>query len=149
MNDKVNEIKISYHEKQGVINTEPLNNSETTAKYLYQNWDMDTIGLHETFKVLLLNSSNKPKGTYHMSTGGLVGTVVDVRMLYAVVLKTLSPGIILAHNHPSGNPRPSTADIEITEKIRRAGELFDIRVLDHIILMPDGSYYSFTDNGEL
>ena len=71
MKDKVNEIKISYCEKLGVIDSEPLTDSEKTARLLYQNWDKGTIGLHETFKVLLLNNANKVKGTYQVSTGGI------------------------------------------------------------------------------
>ena len=149
MRYEVNEIKVSYCEKLWVIDSEPLTDSEKTARLLYQNWDKDTIGLKETFKVLLLNNSNKVKGTYQVSTGGLAGTVVDIRLLFAVALKTVSAGLILAHNHPSGTRRPSRADETITEKIRRAGELFDIRVLDHIIIMPDGKYFSFSDNDML
>ncbi len=149
MNDKVSEIKISYCEKLGVIDSEPLKGSEQVAKLLYQNWDKDTIGLQETFKVLLLNNSNKVKGTYQVSTGGLTGTMVDVRLLFAVALKTVSAGLILAHNHPSGSQRPSGSDQRLTEKIKKAGELFDIKVLDHLIIMPDGKYFSFSDNGLL
>ncbi|MEL7271370.1 MAG: JAB domain-containing protein [Bacteroidota bacterium] len=146
MREQVNEIKISYCEKLGVIDSEPLTNSERTAKLLYQNWDKDTIGLFETFKVLLLNNSNKVKGTYQVSTGGLTATVVDVRLLYAVALKTVSAGLILAHNHPSGSRKPSGVDQELTTKIKKAGELFDIKVLDHLIILPDGNYFSFADN---
>ena len=149
MKNNVNEIKISYCEKLGVIDSEPLTDSEKTARLLYQNWDKNTIGLQETFKVLLLNNSNKVKGTYQVSTGGLTGTLVDVRLLFAVALKTVSTGLILAHNHPSGNQGPSVTDERLTQKIKRAGELFDIKVLDHIIVMPDGKYFSFADNGLL
>lgn len=149
MRNEVNEIKISYCEKLGVIDSEPLKDSEQVAKLLYQTWDKDTIGLQETFKVLLLNNSNKVKGTYQVSTGGLTGTLVDVRLLYAVALKTVSAGLILAHNHPSGNQKPSGADERLTEKIKKAGELFDIKVLDHLIILPDGNYFSFADNGLL
>lgn len=149
MRNEVNEIKISYCEKLGVIDSEPLKDSEQVAKLLYQTWDKDTIGLQETFKVLLLNNSNKVKGTYQVSTGGLTGTLVDVRLLYAVALKTVSAGLILAHNHPSGNQKPSGADERLTEKIKMAGELFDIKVFDHLIILPDGNYFSFADNGLL
>ena len=146
MRDEVNEIKVSYCEKLGTIDSEPITNSEHVASLLYEHWDRNTIGLQETFKVLLLNNANKVKGTYQASTGGITGTVVDIRLLFAVVLKTVSVGIILAHNHPSGKLKPSGADIQLTEKIIRAAELFDIKVLDHIIIVPDGNYYSFTDN---
>lgn len=149
MRNEVNEIKISYCEKLGVIDSEPLKDSEQVAKLLYQTWDKDTIGLQETFKVLLLNNSNEVKGTYQVSTGGLTGTLVDVRLLYAVALKTVSAGLILAHNHPSGNQKPSGADERLTEKIKMAGELFDIKVFDHLIILPDGNYFSFADNGLL
>ena len=81
--------------------------------------------------------------------GGLMGTVVDLRLLYAVALKGLAAGLILSHNHPSGSQRPSGADEKLTQKIKKAGELFDIKVLDHLIIMPDGKYFSFSDNGIL
>ena len=149
MKNKVNEIRISYCEKLGILDSEPVNSSEKVAELLYRTWDKDTIGLHETFKVLLLNNANKVKGTYQASTGGLTGTLVDVRLLFAVVLKTLSTGVILAHNHPSGVPKASGADIKLTAKIKKAAALFDVTVLDHIIILPDGNYYSFSDNGIL
>ncbi len=149
MKNKVNEIRISYCEKIGVINSPSMNNSEHVAKLLFENWDKQTIGLHETFKVLLLNNANKVKGTYQASTGGLTGTLVDLRILFAVVLKTLSVGIIIAHNHPSGTKKASEADINLTAKIKKAAELLDIRVLDHLIILPTGDYFSFADNGML
>ena len=96
MKNKVNEIQISYCEKLGVLNSEPANSSDKVAKLLYQTWDKNTIGLHETFKVLLLNNANKVKGVFQSSTGGLTGTLVDLRILFAVVLKTLSPAIIIS-----------------------------------------------------
>ena len=147
MRNEVNEIQISYCEKLGVLNSEPANSSDRVAELLYQTWDKNTIGLHETFKVLLLNNANKVKGTFQASTGGLTGTLVDLRILFAVVLKTLSTAIILAHNHPSGTNKASGADIALTKKIEKAAELFDIRVLDHLIILPDGNYFSFRDNG--
>ncbi|NAY91412.1 DNA repair protein [Muricauda sp. JGD-17] len=149
MKDEVNEIKVSYCEKLGVIDSQPMTDSEQVTKLLYEHWDKNTIGLQETFKVLLLNNANKVKGTYQASTGGIVGTVVDVRLLFAVVLKTASVGIILAHNHPAGTLKPSQADRELTEKIQNAAELFDIRVLDHLIIAPHGRYFSFSDSGLL
>ena len=149
MSDKVNEIKVSYCEKLGIIDSEPVSNSENVARLLYENWDKNTIGLKETFKVLLLNNANKVKGTYQASSGGITGTVVDLRLLFAVVLKTVSTAIILAHNHPSGTMKPSRADQALTEKIKNAADLFDIKVLDHLIILPTGDYFSFADNGLL
>ncbi|HUH45819.1 MAG TPA: JAB domain-containing protein [Arenibacter sp.] len=97
MKSKVNEIKISYCEKSGILRSEGLSDSIKTARLLHENWDKDTIGLYESFKVLLLNNSNQVKGSYNLSRGGLTGTLVDMRILFAVILKSLSTGIILAH----------------------------------------------------
>ena len=149
MTDKVNEIQVSYREKLSTIKSDSITNSQAVAQLLYKNWDKKTIGMHETFKVLLLNNANKVKGIYPLSQGGITGTLVDLRILFAIVLKTLSVGMTLVHCHPSGQLKPSEADRKLTQKIQRAGELFDVRILDHIILAPDGSYYSFSDNGDL
>ena len=111
-----------------------------------QDWDKDTIALQETFKVVLLNNSNKVKGVYQISQGGITGTLVDIRILFAVILKTLSVSVILAHNHPSGNLVAGPADRAITKKIQKASKLFDVKVLDHILLAPNGDYYSFSDD---
>ena len=116
---------------------------------LYEHWIKNTIGLHESFKVLLLNNSHKVKGIYEISKGGITGTLVDVRILFAVILKTLSTSVILCLNHPSGNMKVGEADRSVTKKIQRAAKLFDVKVLGHVILAPDGSYYSFSDNGIL
>ena len=149
MKDKVNEIQISYREKIGTLKSSAMNNSEDVARLLYKNWDKDTIGLQETFKILLLNNSNKVKGIYPLSIGGIIGTMVDLRILFAIVLKTLSTAIILTHNHPSGKLMPSEADKKLTNKIKKAAQLFDVAVLDHLIIAPDGEYYSFANHGLL
>lgn len=149
MKNKVNEIKISY--KGGLKSSmwQKISNSKDAAELLFEEWDKDTIALQETFKVVLLNNSNKVKGVYQISQGGITGTLVDVRILFAVILKSLSVGIILTHNHPSGKLAPSDADKNLTARIKRASELFDIKLLDHLIFAPDGDYYSFSDNGIL
>src|SRR6056297_2029320 len=149
MEHKVNEIQISYREKLSTLTSLSVTNSKEVAELLFQNWDNQTIGLHETFKIVLLNQSNKVKGIYPLSHGGITGTLVDVRILFALVLKTLSVGVILAHNHPSGQLKASYQDKQLTQKIKEAAQLFDVKVLDHIILAPDGRYYSFADNGIL
>jgi DNA repair protein RadC len=149
MEAKVNEIKISYKEKIKTLKSEAINSSSDAAKLLFEHWNTDTIGLNESFKVLLLNNSNKIKGVFQLSNGGITGTVVDIRILFAIILKSLSVGIILAHNHPSGKLKPSEADKQITKKIKEAAAFFDVKVLDHLIITPDGSFYSFSDNGIL
>ncbi len=147
MEQLVNEIQISYREKLSTLQSNSITNSNDVAQLLFKTWDADTIGLNECFKILLLNQSNKVKGIYPLSIGGITGTLVDMRILFAIILKTLSVGIILAHNHPSGQLKASEADKQLTKKIQQAALLFDVKVLDHIILTPDGRYYSFADNG--
>ncbi|MCM5662519.1 JAB domain-containing protein [Galbibacter mesophilus] len=146
---KVNEIQLSYRESFLTSLETVVVSSSNAAKVLYQSFDMDTIALNETFKVLLLNRSNRIKGIYTHSVGGITGTVVDIRLLFAVVLKSLSTGIILCHNHPSGKLEASTPDRELTQKMVKAAGYFDVKVLDHIILSPNGRYFSFADEGIL
>ncbi len=147
MKDKVNEIQISYKEKQATSKSSPIKSSEDMAKLLFENWNKNTIELQESFKVILLNNSNKVKGIYELSTGGITGTLVDLRILFAVILKSLSVGIIISHNHPSNKLTPSEADKKLTQKIKKAASFFDIALLDHLIITPNGEYYSFADNG--
>lgn len=147
MKDKVNEIQVSYKEK--IKASTIISSSADAGLLLFEHWNKDTIGLSETFKVLLLNNSNKVKGIYEVSNGGITGTLVDLRILFAVILKTLSVGIILVHNHPSGKLGPSESDKSLTNKIKNASKLFDIKVLDHLIIVPNGNYYSFSDNALL
>tara|TARA_B100000378_G_scaffold220472_1_gene183873 strand:+ start:15194 stop:15616 length:423 start_codon:yes stop_codon:yes gene_type:complete len=140
---------LSYKGGVKAKNWEKIKSSEDAAKIIYKQWDKDTIYLHESFKVVLLNNSNKVKGIYQISQGGITGTIVDLRLLFAVVLKSLSVAIILTHNHPSGVLQPSQADKNLTDKIRNAADLLDIKLLDHIIVTPDKSYFSFSDEGLL
>ena len=114
-----------------------------------ENWDHDTIEHIEEFKLLLMNRSNSVLGILAVSKGGLSGTVTDVRLIYQGAIKANASGIIVCHNHPSGNLNPSESDTKITQKIKEAGNLKDIQLLDHLILTMDGSYYSFADNGLL
>lgn len=149
MKNKVNEIQISYKEQTLKYGKNTISSSIDAAEILFELWDKNTIALKESFKVLLLNNSNRIKGVYELSQGGITGTLVDVRILFSVILKSLSVGIILCHNHPSGKLTPSKSDKQLTEKIKKASKLFDVQMLDHIILTPDGSYYSFADYGLL
>ena len=149
MKTKVNEIKISYREKQTINQLHKICSSQDAARILFESWDKDNISLQESFKMLLLNNSNRVKANFTLSTGGITGTLVDVRILFAVLLKSLSTAVILAHNHPSGTLTPSEPDKRLTQKLKKAGELLDIKVLDHLILTPSGSYFSFADEGLL
>ena len=101
---------------------------------------------HEEFWILLLNRSNLVIGRERISRGGVSGTVVDAKLIFKKAIQSLAPAIILCHNHPSGNLRPSQADIDITRKLRKGGESLDVTVLDHLIVSERG-YYSFADEG--
>jgi DNA repair protein RadC len=103
---------------------------------------------HEEFWVLLLNNSSKIISRKKISEGGVTGTVVDPRIIFKYAVEELATSIILCHNHPSGSTKPSDADIKITHKIREIGKLFDIAVLDHIIV-GERDYYSFADEHNL
>ena len=101
---------------------------------------------HEEFWILMLNRSNRVVSRECISTGGVSGTVVDAKIVFRKALEVLASSIILCHNHPSGNLKPSQADIDLTKKLKRAGENLDISVLDHLIVSERG-FYSFADEG--
>ncbi len=103
---------------------------------------------YEEFWVLLLNRANHVLRVEKISQGGVAGTVADPKLIFRAALDHLASAIILAHNHPSGNRRPSQADIALTRKLREAGTLLDLPILDHLIFTDDG-YYSFADEGML
>jgi len=146
---RVSEIQVSYINKIKAKETRKIKYSFDIAELLFETWNKNTIELHESFKVILLNNSNKVKGIFEMSSGGITGTLVDLRILFAVALKTLATSIIISHNHPSGNLKPSQSDIRLTNKIKKASELLDIKLLDHLIITPNQEYYSFADDGIL
>ena len=103
---------------------------------------------HEEFWILFLNRSNRVISRMKLSQGGISGTVTDVRIVMKKAIENLASGIIVCHNHPSGNLNPSESDTKITQKIKEAGNLMDIQLLDHLIIS-DRDYYSFADNGLL
>jgi len=88
-------------------------------------------------------------GVYLLSTGGVEGSIVDLKLLFGTATKMLASGIILAHNHPSGNLNPSNNDIQLTEKVKKAAGILDIAFIDHIIITEEFNYYSFAEEGKL
>ena len=103
---------------------------------------------HEEFWVLLLNRANRLIRKVQISQGGVAGTVADPKIIYKAALDELASGIIVAHNHPSGNLTASQADITLTQRLRDGGKLLEIQVLDHLILAGH-NYFSFADEGIL
>ncbi len=103
---------------------------------------------HEEFWLLMLNKANEVIARERLSSGGMAGTVVDVKMVYKTALDARAAGIIAVHNHPSGNLQPSQADLDLTKRLRKAGEVLDLTLLDHLIVSERG-FYSFADEGLL
>ncbi|PIQ20224.1 MAG: hypothetical protein COW65_16445, partial [Cytophagales bacterium CG18_big_fil_WC_8_21_14_2_50_42_9] len=103
---------------------------------------------HEEFWIILLNRANVVMKKMPVSSGGVAGTVADPKIIFKHALESLASAIILVHNHPSGNLKPSTADISLTKKMKEAGSLLDLPILDHIIFT-EHQYYSFADEGLL
>ena len=100
----------------------------------------------EEFWVLHLSRANKVIEVSKLSMGGVSQTVVDTRVIFKDAVACLSSGLILCHNHPSGNLKPSEADIKLTRRVQKIGELFNISILDHVIVA-DSGYFSFSDEG--
>ena len=142
----VGEVELSYKPKFKSLHQ--VSCSEDAYKYLLPTYKEGTICYKEYFKVLFLNQSNQVLGYILISEGGITDTTVDVRVILQAALLTNSVAIILAHNHPSGNLKPSRQDMEITKQVKNAAQLMRITVLDHLILT-DAGYYSFSDEGEL
>lgn len=117
--------------------------SRDAFDYLYPHLaDLD----HEQFFILLLNRSNHILKHIQISKGGVAGTLVDAKLVFKPAIEELASAVILCHNHPSGNLQPSQSDKDLTKKIKEAGKVLDISVLDHLIFTNDG-YLSFADEG--
>ena len=144
---QVSEVKLTYHNKVKLSDSPQIRSSQDAYKVLSENWT-DALELIESFNVLFLNRANKVKGIFNVSKGGVSGTVVDAKVLFSAALKAMACSLFLAHNHPSGNLNPSQADINITRKLKEAGKVLDIAVLDHLIITTEG-HYSFADEGLL
>ena len=143
---KVGEVKLSYKPKN--ISKYKVTSSEDAYKYLLSTYKKGTICYKEYFKVLFLNQANQVLGYTLISGGGITETTADVRLIFQAALLTNSVALILAHNHPSGNLKPSPEDIRLTKQVREASNFMRIKILDHIIIS-DTEYYSFADEGLL
>jgi len=143
---KVAEVEISYKPDYKVSERPQISSSNDAFKILIEQWNLGKLGLLEEFKILLLNRRNRVLGVVNISQGGLSGTVADPKVIFAAALKSCASGIILAHNHPSGEIDPSREDIALTNKLKAGAELLDLKILDHLIITR-GNFYSFSDEG--
>lgn len=147
MKNILREITVSYRNPVSISESTMITQSKDGAEILRKIWE-DNMDFCESFYLLCLNRSNRVLGWRKISQGGICGTVVDIRHIYSVALKSNACSILIAHNHPSGNLKPSEADIKITKKIQEGGRFLDIILLDHIIITSSG-YFSFGDEGQL
>ncbi len=144
----VTEVELIYKNKTSPKERVRISHSAQAYDILLNTWDFNKIELVEQFYIILLERNNAVLGVSNISTGGISACLVDPKILFATALKAKASGIILAHNHPSGNLKPSHADEKLTQKIKAGAELLDISVLDHMIISPQG-YLSFADEGLL
>lgn len=145
---RVTEIQLRYKNKIKAIDRPKIKKSTDAYRVLKSNWS-NQMALLEEFNILLLDRSNRVLAMCSISKGGISGTIVDLKIVFATALKGRASALILAHNHPSGNLKPSQADMDLTNKFMRAGKILDVQILDHLILSPDDQYYSFADSNDM
>ena len=140
-------MRIVYSRNQLPQNQKKVVSSRDAFEVFSNIWSRQ-LSIREEMYVLYLNQKNMVLGYHILSMGGITGTVADRRLLFAVALSSLATSIIIAHNHPSGQVKPSQSDIELTNEIKKTGEIMNIQLLDHLIIGEE-IYYSFADEGEL
>lgn len=138
------ELKVQYIPADSGNVIQSSSDAEASLRPLFT----ESASFREEFYMLCLNRRNAVIGWYRISSGGVAGTVVDPKIIFGIALSAVSSAIIIAHNHPSGNPKPSQADIKVTGEISKAGQLLDISLLDHLIMTSE-SFTSFADEGLL
>lgn len=138
--EQIAEIEVKYRTKVKASERPRISNSSDVYTIFKDIWNHDLIEYQEQFYLLLVNKANAVIGYKLISTGGICGTVVDVKQLLAIALKCNASGIILGHNLPSGNLQPSQADIDLTRKIKSGYTILELALLDHLIVTPDGVY---------
>ena len=143
--ENIAEIELVY--RPGISDKPIINSPLDAYNALIEFYPKETVQLQEHFLVAYLNRFNRVLGVLMHSSGGLTGTIADVRLIFGTALKAAASGIIISHNHPSGQLKPSAKDKELTTRIRDAGDLLDIKLLDHIIVGHEGQYLSFSDEG--
>ena len=132
----VAEIQLKYNNKMKVKDSFKITDPDDVVDYMRSRLKDDLL-YREVMYAIYLNNNNRIKGIFRASEGGVSGTVCDQKIILGIALKSLSSGLILVHNHPSGNTKPSTADLKLTKTIKRACEYMGIRFLDHIIITED------------
>ena len=142
---KVSEIRLVYKNKVKAAERIQIRNGQDAFDVFWRAWDTEVIEHIEEMKMLLLDRSNKALGVVSLSRGGTTGTIIDIKLIMQYAIKANAHGIILAHNHPSGNLNPSEADRKITDRIEKASKTLEIHLLDHLIISPGREYRSMQE----
>jgi DNA repair protein RadC len=140
----VAEVQLSYKPHFKAQERPQINSAKQAYQLLLDNWDKSLINYLEQAKMILLNRNNRVLGIVNLSNGGSASTVMDTRVVFAIALKSTATSIILAHNHPSGNVRPSSEDIRVTKKLKEAAKLLGIELHDHLIIT-ENNYLSMAE----
>lgn len=140
------EVELIYRSKTKASERQKITTSKDAYDLLMKAWDENKIDLVEQFKIVLLDRNNSCMGISTVSTGSMTACIVDPKIVFATALKARATGIILAHNHPSGNVKQSDADQKLTTEFAKAGKILELPVIDHLIVTKDG-YTSFADEG--
>lgn len=143
--DTIGEYEVKVSVKRPSI-YHAIRSSIDSVEFFQLLYDEDTIEYTESVYALFLDRRNSIICWKQISSGGMIGSVVDVHVIATMAIKIGSKGVVLSHNHPSGNKSPSQSDIALTDKLKKALSLIDVNLLDHIILTKD-SFSSFADEG--
>jgi len=142
----VAEVTVGYRPKIRPSQRPTVKCASDAYQVLRKFWNEDQIELREMFFVMLLNTNGRVMGIVELFSGGFRGVVVETKMIFAIALKACASSIVLAHNHPSGNLKPSAQDIMITNKLKEAGEILELPVSDHLVITSEG-FTSLADEG--
>ena len=145
---QIAEVELIYRSKVKASDRPKITRSNDAYELLMKYWDENKLEFVEQFKVMLLNKANRVLGICEISTGGISGTVADPKLIFMAALKSNASYVVIAHNHPSGNLKPSRQDEELTGKIKEGGKFLDLPLLDHLIITDEG-FFSFADEGLL
>ena len=142
----VAEISLSYRPAVKPSDRPKIKSPKDAYELFLQHWNHDRIYLSEQFYMLLLNVRGNVLGIIELSSGGMSGTVVDLKLVFATALKACANSILIAHNHPSSDVNPSQEDINVTKRIAEAGKLLGIELADHLIISPE-KFLSMAEKG--
>lgn len=143
----IGEVKVSYVFKGSLEDRPKIRDCYDSYKIAMQVMDRNALGMQEQFLAIYLNRANTVIGAKVHFLGGLSSVTVDIKIILATAIGLMASGVIICHNHPSGNLEPSSQDKLITAKMKEALELVDVSLLDHLILCPEGKWLSFKEKG--